>query len=64
MYERARADDTTDSIETRLRWYLEDTIPVLNFYRTRPDTVVHDLVGTDSIDGVHQQILTALTLII
>ncbi|NCN11920.1 AAA family ATPase [Candidatus Kaiserbacteria bacterium] len=64
MYERARADDTTDSIETRLRWYREDTIPVLNFYRTRPDTVVHDLVGTDSIDGVHQQILTALTLII
>lgn len=60
MYERARADDTPESIETRLCWYREDTIPVLGHYRVRPNTVVHDLVGTDSIDGVHQQILTAL----
>ncbi len=64
MYERARADDTKESIETRLSWYREDTLPVLNFYRARPDTFVHDLVGTDTIEGVHQQILTALKLVI
>ncbi len=62
MYERARADDTEDSIETRLRWYREDTLPVLDYYQVRPDTVVHDIDGTASIEEVHQQILTALNL--
>jgi adenylate kinase len=62
MKDRARDDDTDDSIETRLRWYREDTLPVLDYYRVRPDTTVHDLDGTDSIEGVHQQILTALNL--
>ncbi|MCA9359718.1 nucleoside monophosphate kinase [Candidatus Kaiserbacteria bacterium] len=62
MQERARDDDTEDSIETRLRWYREDTLPVLDYYRVRPDTFVHDLDGTDSIEGVHSQILKALKL--
>ena len=62
MYERARADDTKESIEERLRWYREETLPVLDFYRVRPETIVHDLNGTDTIDGVHQQILTALNI--
>jgi adenylate kinase len=60
MYSRARADDTAESIETRLHWYRKETVPVLEYYRMRPNTVVHDLVGTDSIDGVHQQVLSAL----
>lgn len=62
MTARARDDDTIDSIETRLSWYREDTQPVLDYYRVRPDTTVHDLVGTDTIDGVHTQILAALNL--
>ncbi|MCA9360743.1 nucleoside monophosphate kinase [Candidatus Nomurabacteria bacterium] len=62
MKERARADDTEDSIETRLKWYRDDTLPVLDYYRVRPDTFVHDLVGTDTIEGVHAQILRALQL--
>jgi adenylate kinase len=62
MYERARADDTSESIETRLRWYRKDTVPVLEYYHNRKAATVHDLIGIDSIDGVHQQILTALSL--
>jgi adenylate kinase len=62
MQSRARADDTSDSIEERLRWYREDTLPVITYYQNRPDTRVHTLDGTDTIDGVHQQILTALQL--
>ena len=62
MVERARDDDTTESIETRLRWYREDTLPVLDYYRVRPDTTVHDLDGTDTIEGVHQQIVKALKI--
>lgn len=63
MQARAREDDTTDSIEERLRWYREDTLPVLDYYRNRPDTRVHDLNGLDSIEGVHIQILSVLGLV-
>lgn len=62
MVERARDDDTTESIETRLRWYREDTLPVLDYYRVRPDTTVHDIDGTQTIDAVHADVLAALNL--
>lgn len=62
MAGRARADDTAESIEERLRWYREDTVPVLSYYRIRPNTIVHDIDGMDTIEGVHQQILKALNL--
>jgi adenylate kinase len=62
MHSRARADDTHGSIEERLRWYREDTLPVLGYYRTRPSTHVHDIDGTDTVEGVHLQILNALKL--
>ena len=62
IHSRARADDTEHSIEERLRWYREDTLPVLAYLRNRPLTVVHDLDGTDTIDGVHAQIIAALNI--
>jgi adenylate kinase len=62
MEERARDDDTADSIETRLEWYREDTLPVLDYYRVRPDTTVYDVDGTLDIDGVHAEILKSLNL--
>lgn len=62
MHSRARADDTDASIEERLRWHREDTLPVVEYYRTRADTTVHDIDGTMSIDDVHTAIRTALKL--
>ncbi len=62
MEERARPDDTPESIEARLRWYREETLPVVEYYRNREDAVVHDIDGTDTIDGVHQNILATLGL--
>lgn len=62
MAGRARADDTETSIEERLRWYREDTLPVVEYYRKRENTTVADIDGTDSIEGVHKQILAALNL--
>ncbi len=56
MVERARSDDTDDSIEARLDWYRTEVLPVLDYYRQREHTVVHDIDGTDSIEGVFQQI--------
>ena len=41
----------------------EDTLPVLDYYRARPDITVHDINGMDTIDGVHTQILEALKLV-
>lgn len=62
MKSRAREDDTTESIEERLRWYREQTMPVVEYYRARPNTRVHDIDGTASIDEVHSAILVALGL--
>ncbi len=57
---RAREDDTPESIEARLTWYREETLPVVSYYRTRPDTNVVDIDGTKSIDAVQQEIQKAL----
>jgi adenylate kinase len=62
MMSRARADDTLESIEERLKWYREQTLPVVEYYRNRKDTNVHDIDGTASIDEVHEAILNALQL--
>lgn len=62
MMDRARDDDTAESIEERLRWYREDTMPVLEQYRKNDNATVHDIDGTDTIDGVHTQVVAALGL--
>ncbi len=63
MIKRARQDDTDTSIEARLCWYREETLPVLAYYRERMHTTVVDCDGTKSINEVHSQILGALNLI-
>lgn len=62
MSSRARSDDTPESIETRLRIYREETLPLLEFYNARDNTTVHDIDGTMDIDGVHNAICDALNL--
>lgn len=58
MIGRAREDDTPESIEARLTWYREETLPVVEYYRARPHTIVVDVDGTKSIDEVHEEIRT------
>ncbi len=60
MEGRGRHDDTAESIEARLKWYREEVMPVIAYYRERPQTTVHDIDGTASIEGVHEAILSAL----
>ncbi len=62
MLGRAREDDTHESIEARLKWYREETLPVLEYYRGRPRTDVHDIAGTDTIENVHEEIVKNLNL--
>jgi len=60
MAGRGRADDTQESIEARLKWYKDEVLPVIEYYRDRDGATVHDIDGTLSIDGVHEAILEAL----
>lgn len=62
MKNRARPDDTPESIEERLRWYRDDTVSVIEYYRKREGTTVYDIDATKSIEEVHKAILTALAL--
>lgn len=62
MIARARPDDTPESIEERLLWYRNETRPVVEYYRARPHTAVHDIDGTATIEAVHTAILAALQL--
>jgi adenylate kinase len=62
MMERARPDDTEESIEERLRWYREETAPVLAYYREREGATVFDCDGTKSIQEVHDEILRHINL--
>ncbi len=56
MVHRARPDDTPDSIEARLKWYREETLPVLAYYRERPHTTIIECDGTQAIEGVQHEI--------
>jgi adenylate kinase len=62
MLERARPDDTPASIDARLKWFREETIPVVEYYEQREHTRVINVDGTESIMGVHREILRALHL--
>ena len=62
MEGRGRHDDTSESIEARLQWYRSEVMPVIEYYRERPNTTVHDIDGKLTIDGVHEAILAALAI--
>jgi adenylate kinase len=62
MIVRSRNDDTLESIEARLKWYREETMPVLQFYRERKNTQVVDIDGTQTIEEVHAAIVSALNI--
>ncbi|MFC0679972.1 adenylate kinase [Lysobacter korlensis] len=53
-----RADDTPESVRTRLRVYDEQTAPVVDFYRQHGQLSVVDGVG--SLDDVFNRIIEAL----
>jgi adenylate kinase len=53
-----RADDSPDSVRTRLRVYAEQTAPVIEFYRSHGLLTVVDGVG--SLDAVFVRIVEAI----
>ncbi|MGY0558730.1 MULTISPECIES: adenylate kinase [unclassified Lysobacter] len=53
-----RADDTPESVRTRLQVYVDQTAPVVNFFRQRGKLSVVDGVG--SLDEVFARLIEAL----
>jgi adenylate kinase len=62
MIARSRKDDTMESIEARLKWYREETKPVLEYYENRSNTRIINIDGTGTIEQVHAEILLALNI--
>lgn len=60
MMARKRPDDTPESIEERLRWYREKTLPVVEFYRNRPHTSLIRVDGASDVDTVARAIAEQL----
>ena len=57
-HEQGRADDSPESVRTRLRVYDQQTAPVIDFYRQQGQLTVVDGVG--SLDDVFNRILEAI----
>ncbi len=58
MLKRGRADDTREVIVKRFQVYLDETAPVLDFYRERGDFT--ELNGVGDVDEVHERIMAAI----
>lgn len=60
MMGRGRSDDTEEGINERLRLYKEQTEPLLEFYRTRPQTNFIEIIGSDGIEDIFTSLITRL----
>ncbi len=55
LLERKRPDDTLDTIRNRLKVYMEQTSPVLSYYKER--RLLTTINGEGTMDDVHREIL-------
>ena len=53
-----RDDDRPEAVRKRIDVYMQETLPVLNFYRER--SLLADIPGQDSVDGVFESIVAVL----
>ena len=62
MLARGRSDDTPANAETRLDWYDDKVTPAIDFFRNRPGYVFLDIDGERSVEDIHKDIITKLSL--
>lgn len=55
---RQRADDRADAVEQRLSVYMEETVPLLEYYRERQ--ILREVDGNQSLSRVTEDLLRAL----
>lgn len=58
LTKRGRADDTPESIKTRLELYYQQTKPLLNYYRDLG--ILTEVDGVGSVEDIHQRIKDSL----
>lgn len=57
---RHRPDDTNEGIKKRLDWFDTDTMEAVNFYKNNPKYNFFDINGEQSIQEVHNEIVSKL----
>lgn len=58
---RGRGDDAIQEIKNRMDWYDTDVEPVIEWYKNNPDYNFLDINGEQTIEEVHQEILTKIS---
>lgn len=59
---RKRFDDTPQKVAERLRWFKRDVSLAIRFFEEHPYYTVAHINGDQSVEAVHKDVLTALTL--
>lgn len=60
LLERARSDDDMQAIRERLRWYQEEVVPVIDYYREKG--LLIEVNGEQSVEAVNEEIVGKLRL--
>ncbi|MBP6911742.1 MAG: nucleoside monophosphate kinase [Candidatus Pacebacteria bacterium] len=60
MEKRARSDDTSENIETRLDWYDQDVVPAVAHLKQQPEYLYWSIDGEQTIDEIHQEIISRI----
>lgn len=55
---RKRADDTVEGIEKRLKWYEDEVVPAVNYYKDKDYYTFIEVNGEQSVEDVHKEILS------
>ncbi len=59
---RARHDDTNDGISSRLDLFDSQIVPIVEMYKSRENIVVHHINGEQSVEAVHKDLMSALSI--
>lgn len=60
LRERGRNDDNVDDIKRRVEWFDTNVVPALEYFRNDDRYTTVDINGEQSIEQVHQDIISAL----
>ena len=60
LVKRGRADDKEDAIKNRLKFYADDVLPAIEYYRNNPDYTFLDINGEPTIEVIHKDLISKL----
>ena len=60
LLKRGRHDDYEDNIKLRIEWYDANVAPTIEFFRNNPDYIIHEINGEQTIEEVHNEIVSKL----